>query len=223
MKPKPTGEEGQKKKVISMALTEKLMEKIVKQCRKPTGRSGRLLARGMNYGSHRKLAEWGLSQASIDKDDTILDVGCGGGRTVNTIAKIATEGKVYGIDYSEDSVAVSSKINKELIDAGRVEIIHASAESLPFPDDFFDLVTAVETYYFWPDLINNLREIRRVLKPGGTVILINEAYRHEKFEKRNAKWARLGDFTCHLPEEFEEFLSEAGYSSIQIDTVEDKN
>jgi len=51
-----------------MALTEKLMEKMVKQCRKPTGRFGRLLARRMNYGSHRKLAEWGLSHASISFD-----------------------------------------------------------------------------------------------------------------------------------------------------------
>lgn len=71
--------------------------------------------------------------------------------------------------------------------------------------------------------INNLKEIRRVLKPGGAVILINEAYRHDKFEKRNAKWARLGDFTYHLPDEFRQFLTDAGYSSIQIDVLEDKN
>ena len=182
---------------------------------------GRLMARGMNYG--HKVAGWGLSHLSINKDDTILDVGCGGGKTVNTIAKITTEGKVYGIDYSEDCVIVASKINKKLIDAGRVEILHASVESLPFPNDFFDLVTAVETYYFWPDLINNLKEIRRVLKPGRSVVLINEAYRYDKFKKRNAKWAKLGDFTYHLPEEFRKFLRDAGYSSVEIDVLESKN
>jgi ubiquinone/menaquinone biosynthesis C-methylase UbiE len=120
-------------------------------------------------------------------------------------------------------VAVSSKINRKFVEAGRVEILHSCVESLPFPDSFFDLVTVVETYYFFPDLISNLKEIRRVLKPGGSVILINEAYRHEKFEKRNAKWARMGDFTYHLPEEFREFLTDAGYSSIQIDVLESKN
>ena len=198
------------------------MEKMVKQCRKPTGKLGRFMARSMNYG-HSKVTMWGLSYVSINKDDTILDIGCGGGKTVNTLAKAATKGKIYGIDYSEDSVIVASKINKKLIGAGRVEILHASVESLPFPDDYFDLVTAVETYYFWPDLIKNLEEIRRVLKPGGSVILINEAYRHERFEKRNAKWARMGDFSCHPPEEFREFLRDAGYSSIQIDVFEDKN
>ncbi len=81
----------------------------------------------------------------------------------------------------------------------------------------------VETYYLWPDLVNNLKEIRRVLKPGGSVILINEGYRHDKFENRNAKWAKLGEFTYHLPDEFDEFLSNDGYSSIQIDVLEDKN
>jgi len=199
-----------------------LMEKMVKQCKKPTGRFGRFMARSMNYG-HSKVTRWGLSYVSINKDDTILDIGCGGGKTVDTLAKAATKGKIYGIDYSEDSVLVASKINKKLIKSGWVEILHASVESLPFPDDYFDLVTAVETYYFWPDLIKNLEEIRRVLKPGGSIILINEAYRHDRFEKRNAKWARMGDFTYHLPEEFREFLRDAGYSSIQIDVIEDKN
>ena len=120
-------------------------------------------------------------------------------------------------------MAVASKINKRFVDAGRVEILHGSVDSLPFPDNLFDLVTAVETYYFWPDLVNSLKEIRRVLKPRGSVILINESYRHEKFEKRNAKWARMGDFTYHLPEEFRKFLEKAGYSSIQIKILEDKN
>ena len=199
-----------------------LMEKIAKQSRKPTGRFGTFFARLMNIG-HSNVTQWGLSHVSINKDNTILDIGCGGGKTVNTLAKIATEGKIYGIDYSEVSVAVASSINKKLIDAGRVDILHAFAESLPFPDDSFDLVTAVESYYFWPDLISNLKEIRRVLKPGGSVILINACYRDERFEKRNSNWARMGNFTYHLPEKFREFLRNAGYSSIQIDVFEDKN
>ena len=199
-----------------------LMEKIVKQARYPTGTFGKLMARSMNYG-HSKVTQWGLSHISINKDDTILDIGCGGGKTVNTLAKTATEGRIYGIDYSEVSVAVASKINKKFIEAGWVEILHGSVESLPFPDDFFDLVAVVEAYYFFPDLINNLKEIRRVLKPGGSVVLINEAYRHEKFEKRNTKWARMGDFDYHSPEEFRKVLKDAGYSSIKIHTLENKN
>ena len=199
-----------------------IMEKILKQARMPEGRFGAFWARFMNIG-HSRLTRWGLNHISINKDDTILDIGCGGGRTVNTMAKIAAEGKVYGIDYSEVSVAVSTSKNKKLIDAGRVRILHASVDSLPFPDDMFNLVTAVESYHFWPDLINNLKEIRRVLKPGGSVIIVNAIYRDERFEKRNSELAIMGDFTYHLPDEFRVFLKDAGYSSIKIELLENKN
>ena len=199
-----------------------LMAKMVKQSRKPTGRFGRFYARLMNIG-HSHVTRWGLSHVLINQNNTILDIGCGGGKTVNTLARMATEGKTYGIDYSEVSVAVATSANKRFIDAGRVEILHGSVEFLPFPDDLFDLVTAVESYYFWPDLVNNLKEIRRVLKPGGSVILINACYRDDRFEKRNSNWARIGDFTYHLPEEFRAFLRDAGYSSTQIEVLENKN
>jgi ubiquinone/menaquinone biosynthesis C-methylase UbiE len=199
-----------------------IMEKILKQDRMPEGRFGAFWARFMNIG-HSRLTRWGLSHISINKDDTILDIGCGGGRTVNTLAKIAAEGKVYGIDYSEVSVAVSTSKNKRLIDAGRVKILHASVDSLPFSADMFNLVIAVESCHFWPDLVNNLKEIRRVLKPGGSVIIVNGIYRDERFEKRNSKVARMGDFTYHLPDDFRVFLKDAGYSSIQIEVLEKKN
>ena len=199
-----------------------LMYKIVKQAGYPTGTFGKLMVRLMNYG-HGKVTRWGLSHLSISKSDTILDIGCGGGKTINILARIATQGKVYGVDLSEVSVAVSRKTNKKLIKPGQIEILQASVASLPFPDDFFDLVTAVETYYFWPDLVDNLKEIRRVLKHGGSVALINEMYRDNRFEKRNAKWAKIVADNYHLPEEFRKFLKDAGYSSIQIEVLEDKN
>jgi SAM-dependent methyltransferase len=87
----------------------------------------------------------------------------------------------------------------------------------------FDLVTAVESCYFWPDLINDLKEIRRVLKTGGSVILVNAMYGDERFEKRNSRLARIGGFTYHSPEEFRGFLRDAGYSSVRIEVLENKN
>ncbi len=173
--------------------------------------------------SHSKATDWGLTHVSVRPDDVILDVGCGGGRTISKLAGMTMNGKVYGVDYSEDSVKVATKQNKTLIEAGRVEIVHGSVGSLPFPDNFFDLVTAVETYYFWPDLTENLKEIKRTLKPQGQLILINEAYKHENFEERNSKWAKLGNFECYTPEEFRKFLDKSGYTSINVDVLEEKN
>jgi ubiquinone/menaquinone biosynthesis C-methylase UbiE len=195
---------------------------IVSQARKPTGKFGRLFARGMNFG-HWPLAKWGLSHVEIMKTDIILDIGCGGGKTVNHLAGVAQEGKIYGVDYSKASIAVATSINRRYIDNGLVTIIHSSVESLPFSDDMFDLITAVETCYFWPDMVENLREIHRVLKTGGHLLIINEAYRDVNFDKKNSKWTEVGGFALHLPDEFETFLKDAGYSHVQIDALSDKN
>src|SRR5262249_28483244 len=109
------------------------------QCQKPRGFAGRLVLRLMN-ARHSGVTDWGLSHIAIGKQFTILDAGCGGGRTVSKLAALATEGKVYGIDFSSESVAFASRLNHDWIAAGRVEIREASISQLPFPDAIFDLV-----------------------------------------------------------------------------------
>ena len=115
------------------------MSKVLKQCRKPTGWFGRTLAWGMNL-NHSKVTDWGLSHISIPEYATVLDIGCGGGGTIHKLARIVTKGKVYGIDYSKDSVRISRKSNKGAIKAGRVDIRQGSVSSLPFRQDMFDLL-----------------------------------------------------------------------------------
>ena len=110
----------------------------------------------------------------------VLDVGCGGGKTISKLAAVAAQGKVCGVDYSSESVAVATKLNKQWIDTGRVEIREGCVSQLPFPDGIFDLVTAVETHFWWPDLRTDMREVLRVLKPGGRLIIIAEIYKGAK-------------------------------------------
>jgi ubiquinone/menaquinone biosynthesis C-methylase UbiE len=130
----------------------------------------------MNLG-HAKMTDWALQQVEVPKNAAVLDVGCGGGRTVARLAVLAPEGQVFGLDYSAASVAVSRNTNAGEIDKGRVQIKQGSVAALPFPDRMFDVVTAVETHYYWPDLPANVREVLRVLKPGGTFLLVAETYR----------------------------------------------
>ena len=146
------------------------------QCSKPAGLLGRFTLWRMN-ASHSKLTDWGLSHISVEKHDTILDVGCGGGRTISKLAAMATQGKVYGVDYSDESVAATKRTNARRIEMGRVEVRHGSVSQLPFPTAMFALVTAVETHLWWPNLPADMREIFRVVKPGGTLILIAEIYK----------------------------------------------
>ena len=141
------------------------------QC--PKGARGRLVATMMNQ-HHEPLTLWGLTKVTVGSDYVVLDVGCGGGKTVNRLAQLAPQGKVFGIDCSADMVKFSNKINKSLIAQNRVEIIDGAVEKMRFEDNFFDLVTAFETYYFWTKFPDALKEIRRVLKPGGKLLLGNE-------------------------------------------------
>jgi ubiquinone/menaquinone biosynthesis C-methylase UbiE len=187
------------------------------QCRKPTGRMGRFTLWRMNW-SHSRLTDWGLTKITIEPHSTILDVGCGGGRTVSKLAAIATQGKVCGIDYSDESVAVSKKTNARWIDLGRVEIREGSVSRLPFSDDVFDLVTAVETHYFWPDLAADTREVLRVLKPGGALIMIAEAYKGAKTAagKLAEKFLPLAGMALLSVDEHRELFTTAGYGDVQV-------
>jgi ubiquinone/menaquinone biosynthesis C-methylase UbiE len=174
---------------------------------------------------HSKVTDWGLKYISIENHETILDVGCGGGRTVHKLAAMARQGRIYGIDHSEESVAASRRTNQQSIEMGRVEIRHGSVSHLPFSDQMFDLVTAVETHYYWPDLDADMREVLRVLKPGGTLVIIAEAYKGGKYDKRLQRVEELRRFMsyAHLSvDEHRELFSQAGYSEVQVFEEYDK-
>jgi ubiquinone/menaquinone biosynthesis C-methylase UbiE len=199
--------------------------KLLNQCRKPSGWIGRLILKDMNR-RHSTVTDWGLEHVSIGKDWTILDVGCGGGRTVQKLAAIASGGRICGIDFSEASVATARKTNKQWIEMGRVEIRQGMVSHLPFPDQMFDLATAVETHYYWPDLPADMREVRRVLKSGGALILIAEAYKGGKYDKLLQRLAEVGKTMnyAHLSvQEHSELFSKAGYADLQVFEDYEKN
>ncbi len=202
-----------------MSIVSNLASWLFGQNRKPTGLFGRVRVRIMNV-EHSKLTDWGLTHVLIDKHDTILDVGCGGGETVRKLAGIAAEGRVWGIDHSPDSVTIARGTNRHLISAGRVEIQAGAVSSIPFSDRTFELVTAVDTHYFWPDLVADSREVLRVLKPGGRLMILGEVYQggthHDRY--RSFFEAAKQDVQMSFPgvNELREMFRMAGYSAVQI-------
>jgi ubiquinone/menaquinone biosynthesis C-methylase UbiE len=118
-----------------------------------------------------------LTHIQIEPHFTILDVGCGGGRTIQRLLDLAPAGKVYGLDYAGASVAVATKLNRSSMGSRRTDIRRGSVSNLPYAPNTFDVVTAIETHYYWPDLSAGLSEIRRVLKPGGYVSQPSSAHR----------------------------------------------
>jgi SAM-dependent methyltransferase len=184
------------------------------QVRKPTKWVGRFFLWAMNI-SHSSLTDWGLKHVQIEENFTILDVGCGGGRTIEKLAAPATRGVVFGADFAKGSVAASRAKNAKLIREGRVEIIEASVSQLPLPENKFDLITAVETQYYWPDLVRDMQEIRRVLKPGGTLIVIAESYKKGAYNKLRQPVMKLLRTTNLSVDDHRELFATAGYTDIQ--------
>ena len=159
-------------------------KELIKNARKPEGELGHQILDRMNK-SHESMAQWGVSHFEVKEDSKILDIGCGGGRNIQRFAQqISENGRVVGIDYSEVSVEKSIELNKKAIDDGVVNVLQASVSDMPFYDETFDIVTGFETIYFWPDFMNDLKEVNRVLKKGGLVFFCNEAvYREGEMEK----------------------------------------
>ena len=185
--------------------------------RKPQGVGGRFFAAGMNIG-HSRISRWGLNHLAIKPADHILDIGCGGGVNVARMLKRAREGRVCGLDYSEVSVGKTKRVNAAAVRAGRSEIRLGSVSENPWPDNSFDMVTAFETVYFWPDMVHDFGEVRRVLKPGGLFFICNELNKSEGGEAPGQYWIRTLGINVYGPAEFREYLTEAGFAEISITT-----
>ena len=168
---------------------------------------GRFMLKSMNRG-HEKLAKWGRSYINIDKEYTVLDLGCGGGRNIEYFLTKAD--KVYGLDHSETSVKMASEINKKAIDTGRCQILVGDVKSLPLEDESIDIVTAFETIYFWNDIEECFREIYRVLKNGGQFLICNEVSSKERRDVK--KLLKMINFEIYKPNDLTKMLRELGFS-----------
>ena len=186
-----------------------ILKTFFTNCAHPRGRMGRVMLRFMNFG-HAPLTNWGLSLLSFQDQMTMLDIGCGGGATLQRLLKRSKDAKVYGIDISEESVAKAKKINAEALDK-QVFVTQGSAEKLPYDDGMFDVITAVETVYFWPNLPHCLKEVRRVLKPGGRFAIMIEVL------DSDSVWTNVVEgMTAYSPDELQKMLNEAGFIQTEL-------
>ncbi len=203
--------------VLPMAIAFAFVVFNLRQCRKPLGPLGRLHISTMNQ-RHAGVTAWGLEHVRIEPAFVVLDVGCGGGKAVERLAALASDGRVCGVDYSATSVAAARATNADAIAAGRVDIQQASVSKLPYADGTFDVVTAFETHYYWPDPERDLREILRVLKPDGHLAIVAETYRGQMLSVLVAIPMKLLRARYLTVEDHRQLFVAAGFSDVVVDT-----
>lgn len=186
-----------------------IRKRFYQNTRCPRGIGGKIMLHMMNKG-HNPLALWAMSYMDIQPTDEILDIGCGGGRNISNLLERAPQGHVCGVDYSQESVRKSASENREAIRLGQVDVQLASVSELPFSDGIFDIATAFETIYFWPDIMRDFSEVRRVLKVGGTFMICNDAARPDVYEK----WIDMLNLNVYTAEELKDLLTKLGFDRV---------
>lgn len=163
------------------------MNKKIGQAGLPNGWVGYLFGHVMAW--HNRLdAEWTVDLLAVSDADCVLEVGFGPGLAIKRIVDMHPACYITGIDHSKAMLNFARKLNRAALDAGRVELALGSAEALPFAEATFDKAFTINCIYFWPELLAGLRELYRVLKPGGCLaVTVRESARtaYEPFRMKN--------------------------------------
>ena len=185
---------------------------LAAQFRKPSGWFGSsLFSRFMNR-INRKITDGTIALLELSPGHHVLEIGFGGGASLGSLAKSVPSGKVSGIDLSPEMVAQAERRFHHCIAQGRMQVHLGDVSRLPFPDATFDRVLTVNTIYFWPDTLQGLREIRRVLKDGGrAAISIRSA------EKMQRYGVTKYNFRLFSPENVTGLMRQVGFRDVTVD------
>ena len=179
----------------------------------PAGDAGRDMILRMNR-EHGPLRTWGF--AHIPVGCSVLDVGCGGGAALNELAERYPEATLAGCDVSPLAIETATALNAAHVKSGRMAFHLCGVPDLPFADGAFDTVFSVESLYFWPDALAGLKEIRRVLAPGGAFMTALEMVGGAMNERQLEIVKHLKMF-CPTRAELAELMIVAGFADVNVD------
>jgi SAM-dependent methyltransferase len=179
----------------------------------PAGDAGRDMILRMNR-EHGPLRAWGFAHIQVGR--SVLDVGCGAGAALHELAERYPRAALTGCDISPLAVETATALNESFVKNGRMRFLRCGVPDLPFPDGAFDTVFSVESLYFWPDQLAGLREIRRVLAPGGYFMTALEMVGGMMEERQLAIVEHL-KMVCPTRDELRGLLNGAGFADVKVE------
>ncbi len=190
-------------------------QELAKHLRQPEGETGKEVGLQMNKGN-KHICLNSYKVLNPKNKNHILEIGMGNGFFVKDLLEMADDLNYVGVDFSPIMVDEANFINKEFIKSGKVRFEQASIEKLPFNDNTFDSITTTNTLYFWPQPQNNAKELLRVLKPGGKLLI---AYRSKDFMDQ-IELSKHG-FTKYEIVDAENLLTKSGFNQIVTETIKE--
>ncbi len=139
---------------------------MAKQLRKPQGRLGSKVGNMMNK-ANSFLYDFTLDLVKPANKESILEIGFGNGKFFDKIFARAAGLKITGLDYSLAMLDAAKENNKKAVASGDLSLLLGSSDKLSFADNSFDQIFCINVIYFWDHPLQHLKEIKRVLKPGG--------------------------------------------------------
>ncbi len=185
------------------------------QCGNPRGIVGKIMTGAMNI-ANKVMYHGIIENIKPSEEMIILDVGFGNGYLEKLIYRVA-KCSVYGIDISEDMVKIASKNNKKGIANGDIHLAIGDCCNLAFENNTFDIVTTMNTIYFWNDTIQGLQEIYRVLKDNG--VFYNAVLTKESLDKVFYTKNGFKKFEKH---EYIEMGQQVGFKKISFKNLGEK-
>lgn len=196
-------------------------KKIAKQLRRPHGKLANYVGEQMNLGN-RDLYEFMLKNIDIKNGERVLEIGYGNGHFYKEIFEKSPDAEISGIDLSQIMHKEAVITNKELIEAGKLDLHHGTSDRIPYQDNIFDKVFCLNVVYFWDKPEDHLKEILRVLKPGGTFYSGNRT----KETMKQMPFSPYG-FSMYDPEDWQAMLNNNNFNNTDFlrhtETVEDFN
>ena len=146
-----------------------MWHEIGRQLGHPSGWRGRALGQLMRV-ANRLPNRLALDALALEAGDTVLELGFGPGEALAAMVQGGCRA-IYGIDRSAAMIEQATRRNRAAVAAGRIRLCEGDFASLPYPDASFDKVLAVNVVYFWHHAAEVISEIRRVLRPGGSLVI----------------------------------------------------